>query len=102
MNTEAQFPEAVPATKRRRRHTPAFKAQILAECREPGATLAGVAVRNNLNPNLVQKWRRAFSATEQNDFVQLPAPTSAPELQAPATVRIDVPTPKGTVVVHWP
>lgn len=102
MDTEAQILEAAPAIKRRRRHTPAFKAKILAECREPGATLAGVAIRNDLNPNLVQKWRRASSATGQNDFVQLPAPLSGPEVEAPATVRIDVPTPKGTLVVHWP
>ena len=40
----------------RRVHGAEFKAKVLAECREPGASLAAVALANGLNANLVRKW----------------------------------------------
>lgn len=42
----------------RRRHSAAFKAQILQACGEPGASLSGIAIAHDLNPNMVQRWRR--------------------------------------------
>lgn len=42
----------------RRKHSKAFKAQILQACREPGASLSGIAIAHDLNPNMVQRWRR--------------------------------------------
>lgn len=74
---------------------------MLRECEQPGASVAGVAVSHGLNPNLVHNWRKVRLATAPNGFVQLPAPV--PSLEAPPkAVRIEVPTPKGTLVVHWP
>lgn len=68
--------------------------------------MAGVAIQHNLNPNLVQKWRLAQQRDQQDDFLRLPAPVSpASELathQDTITVRIEVPTPKGPLIVHWP
>lgn len=40
----------------RRMHGAEFKAQVLAECQEPGASVAGVALAHGLNVNLVRKW----------------------------------------------
>ncbi|MCB1842177.1 MAG: transposase [Halioglobus sp.] len=90
-----------PVKQRRRRYPPEFKEQVLRECEQPGASIAGVAVRHTLNPNLVHKWRKARSALTPNSFLQLPAPGAVVEA-SPTTVRIEVPTPKGTLVVHWP
>ena len=42
----------------RRRHSAEFKRQVLAECAQPGASVAGVALAHWINANLVQKWRR--------------------------------------------
>lgn len=42
----------------RRQHSKAFKAQILHACDQPGASVAGIAIAHDLNPNLVQRWRR--------------------------------------------
>jgi transposase len=102
MDTEAPPQELAPTTNRRRRYSRAFKHQVLDECNEPGASVAGVAIRHGLNPNLVQKWRKALQSTSKSDFVRLPAPTAAPAVAASATLRIEVPTPKGTLIVHWP
>lgn len=97
---------AAPVTKRRRRYSAAFKAQILAECEQPDASVAGVAIRHNLNPNMVQKWRLAARRDAQDSFVRLPAPAaedcSRTSPREPATVRMEVPTPKGTLIVYWP
>ena len=46
----------------RRRHGGELKAQVLAECDGPGASVAAVAQTHGLNANLVHKWRRAERA----------------------------------------
>ena len=102
MDTEAPPEELAPTTNRRRRYSGAFKEQVLAECNEPGASVAGVAIRHGLNPNLVQKWRKALQSTSQSDFIRLPAPPAPPAADASAMLRIEVPTPNGTLIVHWP
>lgn len=40
----------------RRVHGADFKAQVLAECQRPGASVAAVALAHGLNVNLVRKW----------------------------------------------
>jgi transposase len=40
----------------RRVHGAEFKAKVLAQCRESGASVAAVAQANGLNANLVRKW----------------------------------------------
>jgi transposase len=40
----------------RRVHEAEFKARVLAECRRPGASVAGVALAHGLNANLLRKW----------------------------------------------
>ena len=45
-----------PNRSKRRVHTSEFKAQVLGECRQPGASVAAVAIGHGLNPNVVRKW----------------------------------------------
>ena len=40
----------------RRVHGAEFKAQVLAECQQPGASVAAVALAHSLNVNLLRKW----------------------------------------------
>lgn len=40
----------------RRKHSAELKARVLRECREPGASIAAVALAHGLNANLVRKW----------------------------------------------
>jgi transposase len=40
----------------RRVHGAEFKAQVLAECQQPGASVAAVALAHGLNVNLLRKW----------------------------------------------
>ena len=38
-----------------RRHTPEFKARVVAACREPGASVAEIALAHQLNANRVRR-----------------------------------------------
>ena len=41
---------------RRRRHSPEFKQSVVKECRRPGISIASVAMRHQLNANMLRKW----------------------------------------------
>ena len=45
-----------PAT--RRRYSAALKAQVMAECDAPGASVAKVAMARGINANVVHRWRQ--------------------------------------------
>ncbi|BDT65872.1 hypothetical protein os1_00160 [Comamonadaceae bacterium OS-1] len=72
----------------RRRHSAALKAQVLAECAKPEASVARIAMAHGLNANLVHKWRRLASAT-------LPAPAPAP---SPSFIALPLAVPPAPVV----
>jgi transposase len=44
------------AQKLRRRHAAEFKAAVIAECQQPGVSVAAVSLAHGLNVNLVRKW----------------------------------------------
>lgn len=69
---------------RRREYSKPFKAQVVAQCGEPGASVGGVALSHGLHSNMVHRWLRearqdqAFTLTasqgEPAAFVALPLP----------------------------
>ncbi len=44
--------------KRRRRYSADLKAQVMAECAVPGASVAQVAMAHGINANVVHRWRQ--------------------------------------------
>ena len=44
--------------RKRQERSPELKAQVLAECERPGASVAQVALAHGVNANLVHGWRR--------------------------------------------
>ena len=44
--------------KRRRRYSAELKAQVMAECEAPGASVARVAMAHGINANVVHRWRQ--------------------------------------------
>ncbi|WP_218584765.1 MULTISPECIES: transposase [Pseudomonas] len=60
----------------RRSYSKSFKAQVIQECAQPGASIASVALSHSLNANLVHKWIRLQtqkSTAPQPAFIPLPA-----------------------------
>ena len=85
----------------RRRHSKELKAQVLAECAQPGASVARVALSHGINANVVHKWRRQAVGT-----VDAPAPSFVPlALPAPTTasdIRIELQHGATRMAVTWP
>lgn len=90
--------------KTRRRNRTELKRHILAECAKPGASVAGIALSQGINANVVHKWRRqaddAPPALQTPAFVPLPLPPAA---CAPAPdIRIELRRDATKVSVTWP
>jgi transposase len=93
----------------RRRHDAELKARVLAECCEPGASVAQVALAHGLNANLVHKWRRlakpgrrqaAAAPVRAEQFIALPLQPSTP-VTAP-DIRIELRRGATSVTIDWP
>ncbi len=91
----------------RRRHSAELKTRVLAECAEPGASVAAVALAHGLNANLVHRWRRLGSA-DIPAVIQRPlasqqfVPLSVAAEPAAADIRIELRRGATAVQVHWP
>lgn len=81
---------------RRREYSKAFKAQVMGECAQPGASVGGVALSHGLHANMVHRWlrearlaqtfRTQLSADAPAPFIALPLPESLPAATSPAPV----------------
>ena len=95
-------------SRKRRRYSTERKAEILAECDAPGASVAKVAMSHGINANILHGWRKlarqggAAVDLVQREFVPL-AIAPAPELQA-RDKHIEVELRRGafTMKVTWP
>ena len=90
--------------KTRRRYSAELKQQILAQCAEPGASVASIALSHGINANVVHKWRReaggALPALQAPAFVPVQLPPAA---CAPAPdIRIELRRGATSVSVTWP
>jgi transposase-like protein len=85
----------------RRSYSKSFKAQVIQECVQPGASIASVALSHSLNANLVHKWIRVQaqkSMTLQPAFIPLPIKTTAPVPSS--NISVEILHPRGTVKVN--
>jgi transposase len=105
---------AAPAGRRRRRHGAEFKTSVIQACRQPGVSIAAVALANGLNANLLRRWvanaeRAHLPRCEPSGDKTHVAPPMAPPgfiplaLPAPAAdIRIEVQRAGTTIAVTWP
>jgi transposase len=100
--------DATPPTPRRRRHGAALKAQILAECECPGASIAAVAMAHGINANLVHKWRARAAKRQEIAVVApgapfVPVPLATVGIASQVTeLRIELRRGPVTATVSWP
>ena len=94
----------------RRFYSPELKNQVMQECRQSGASVAGVALSHGINANIVHRWLREFTPTalvpqlQANAFVPVTLDDPAPGSAAPAApdIRVEVQRANATIVVKWP
>ena len=93
---------------RRRRFSREFKAEIVAQCLEPGSSVSRISLDNGLNANMVRRWMSEAQRTDKVPAtpgfvpVHMPAATSARANHKRNTIRIEIPRTGGAVVVEWP
>ena len=94
----------------RRFYSPELKTQVKQECRQSGASVAGVALSHGINANIVHRWLRepapsalsvqsqanAFVPVTLNDSAPGPAPHAEPD------IRVEVQRANTTIIVNWP
>jgi transposase len=91
--------------KHRRRYSAALKSQIVAECGEPGASVAKVAMKHGVNANIVHGWRKlARQAGTDAAAPRFLPMTVAPLASAADDRSIEVELRRGgtTVKLTWP
>lgn len=101
----------VTAPAKRRRYSPDFKHKIIAACREPGASIAGVAREHGLNANLIHNWIRQAKANKLPSaspaFVALPVNSAQATRPDQASgmeecLRLEIPFRQQSIKVSWP
>ena len=95
----------------RRWHSKEFKQAAVAACREPGVSLASVALDRRINANLLRRWVKSAEAkAAAASIVQtVAAPTFIPvrvtrrvKRDGEAPIRIKVRKGSTQIVVEWP
>ncbi len=99
---------------KKRVHSEEFKDELVRGCSEPGISVAGVALANGVNANLVRKWmaargvaapslrgtaQRNQSALRRPEFVPVAIATAEP---AAPDIRIEARRGDAVVRVEWP
>ena len=99
----------------RRKHSTQFRAEVREACRQAGASVAAIALRNGLNANVVYRWLRedgrrldagvsrhsAVSTRPGAEFIAVQMPQPA-VVAASTDIRIEVRRGASTVTVSWP
>ncbi|QXI09169.1 IS66-like element accessory protein TnpA [Pseudomonas zeae] len=79
-----------------------FKAQVVQECLQPGATLSSVAISHGINANVIRKWLPLY---REQPPVALPAFVplrAAPKRPEEASATIELPLGEQSIIVKWP
>lgn len=102
------------AVRRKPRHSKEFKDEVVRACSEPGASVAGIALANGVNANLVLKWMaaRGIASARQRGIVNATRPiarrtefvpvTIAAEVPPAPNIRIEAQRANAVVKIEWP
>ena len=104
----------------RRKHSANLEVEVIAECRQAGASVAAIALAQGLNANLVHHWLRRqaamagierapqFDPLTSGEFMplrlaELPMPTPTPAVAAAVQpdIRIELRRGANTINVAW-
>ena len=110
-----------PGRRAHRRHGAEFKQQVIRACKQPGVSVASVALANGLNANMLRRWvseagRVGLVAAGSQGAVALSAAGMADG--PPGFVAVQMPTPPAasdepdihlelrrgptTIIMRWP
>ena len=110
-----------PGRRTHRRHSADFKAQVIEKCRQPGVSIAAVALANGLNANMLRRWvaeaarvdplvsgghvvvaaNAVTGARGLPGFVSVQMPTP-PAVSAQPDIHIELTRGPTKIVMRWP
>lgn len=88
--------------RQRKSYPKSFKAQVVHECKQPGVSVAAIAMSHGINANVVRRWIPLFC---DQQTVALPAfiPLKVePKRKTEALAIIELPLGQQTLTVTWP
>ena len=94
-------------TATRRRYSADAKARVLAECDEPGTSVAKVAMAHGINANVVHRWRQLARESAvaiksgSGEFVPVTLPAQ-PDMTPPGDIQIQLRRGATAMTVVWP
>lgn len=95
--------------RRRLKRSPEFKAMLVAQCQEPGASIAAVAMEHQINDNMLRTWIRKASiageiATAGKSIANSPRiiPLQVTPVESPQFIRIHLQQGSTQIHVEWP
>jgi transposase len=93
-------------SRKRKRYSRELKAQILAECDTPGASVAKVAMAHGINANIVHGWRKLARGTEpamiRQEFVPVAVATTAQVHSDERGIELELRRGAVTIKLLWP
>jgi len=79
-----------------------FKAQVVQECLQPGATLSSVAISHGINANVIRKWLPLYRDQPPAALPAFVPLRATPKRQAEALAIIELPLGEQSITVKWP
>lgn len=103
----------VALVRKRRRHSEEFRARVVAACRQPGVSVAAVALAHGLNANLVRRWikedaerlpvtRRPLANPVVEPLTVVPVTIESRSGRSDEAIRIDIRKSGMAVQLAWP
>jgi transposase len=94
-------------SRKRRRYSRELKAQILAECAAPGASVAKVALGHGINANIVHGWRKLARQAQvptalSSQFVPVTVASAPPVQVEQHGIEVEVRRGAATIRLTWP
>lgn len=98
-----------PGRRMRRKHSAEFKASVIRACRQPGVSMASVALANGLNATMLRKWVvEAERGTLRRVPVEVPmqaaafVPVAMPHDANRNDIRIELQRGNVRITLEWP
>ena len=79
-----------------------FKAQVVQECLQPGASISSVAIGHGINANVIRKWLPLYRDQPPATVPAFIPVKVSPKKQAELSVIIELPFGEQTITVKWP
>jgi transposase len=104
---DASVDVELPGRRTHRRYSAEFKAQVTRTCRQPGVSVAAVALANGLNANMLRRWVTDAVrggppvASNPPGFVAVQLATT-PALPTQFDIHIEVTRGPTTITMRWP